>query len=416
MRYPTAKPRRTDRLAGLVRSDKGNVAVLFAMVLPLVIGSAGFGVETSYWYYKRLQLQAAADTAAHAGALERRAGADETAVTTIATNAATQNGFDPLAGSITVHAPPTSGPNAGGDAVEVVLTFNAERFFTQFFAEGPVLMTSRAVAAFNDAGTACVLALHPSIGSAAQFQGSSTVTLNGCSVMANSVASDAVAVQGATIVSTDCLIAAGGVLTSGTITMTECDEPIENAPPVADPYADVPEPAVPGGPCRSQNYGPLPNVNYCNGLRLDGNTNLAPGVYYVSGGQLRIEPGANITGTGVTFFLDAGVDVSINNNAVMNLKAPLPASGSPYAGILFFGARDNTDTQIFNGGASSLLTGATYFPAGLVRWNGNYSGENGCTQIVASRLVWTGNTTIAADCTAFGIRPIPVMSLVKLTE
>lgn len=416
MRYPSASRHNPARSRRFGRAEGGNVAVLFALVLPLVVGSAGLGVETSYWYYKRLQLQAAADTAAHAGAMERRSGAEAALVTTIATQAAQENGYDPAAGTIQVYAPPISGPSTGGQAVEVRLTFNGERFFTKLFSEGSVLIATRAVAAFSNASTACVLALHPTQGSAAQFQGSAQVTLNGCSVMANSIASDALAVQGATIVSTDCLIAVGGVLASGSITMTECEEPVENAPPVADPYANVPEPAVPPGPCRNANYGPQPNVRYCNGLDLDGNTTLAPGVYYISGGNLRISSNANITGSGVTFYLGAGAGLSINNNATMNLTAPAPDSGSPYAGMLFFGARDSLGTVTFNGTADSKMTGALYFPSRDIRYNGNFSGENGCTQIVASTVVWTGNTTIAADCSDYGIRPIPVLSLVKLTE
>ena len=55
---------------------KGNVAMIFALALPLVVGGAGFGVETTYWYYRSVELQAAADAAAHAGAIERRAGSD----------------------------------------------------------------------------------------------------------------------------------------------------------------------------------------------------------------------------------------------------------------------------------------------------------------------------------------------------
>ncbi|HEX2562255.1 pilus assembly protein TadG-related protein [Phenylobacterium sp.] len=416
MRYPSATRHKPAEARRFGRAEGGNVAVLFALVLPLVIGSAGLGVETTYWHYKRLQLQAAADSAAHAGAMERRSGSDAALVTTIATQAAEENGYASSAGTIQVYAPPISGPSTGGQAVEVRLTFNGDRFFTKIFSQGQVLIATRAVAAFNNASTACVLALHPTQGSAAQFQGSSTVTLNGCSVMANSVASDALAVQGATIVSTDCLIAVGGVLASGSITMSECEEPVENAPPVADPYANVPEPALPSGPCRNANYGPLPNVRYCNGLDLDGNTTLAPGVYYISGGNLRIGAHANITGNGVTFYLGAGAGLTINSNAKMTLKAPGPSSGSPYAGLLFFGARNSLGNVTFNGTADSKMTGALYFPSRDIRYNGNFSGENGCTQIVASTIVWTGNTSISADCTDYGIRPIPVLSLVKLTE
>lgn len=416
MRTLSAFRQARSRTRRFIRSAGGNVAVMFAVLLPLVVGSAGLGVETTYWYYKRLQLQAAADSAAHAGAMEQRTGANATAVTAVATQVAEENGYDPSAGTIDVYAPPLSGPSAGGQAVEVRLSFNGERVFTKLFAEGQVLLTARAVASFNNASTACVLALHPTQSSAAQFQGSAEVTLNGCSVMSNSVASDALAVQGATIVSTDCLIAVGGVLAAGDITMSECEEPIENAPPVADPYANVPEPAVPAGPCRNANYGPAPGVRYCNGLTLDGDATLDPGVYYISGGTLRIMPNSHITGEGVTFYLAAGAGLSINNNATMTLTAPSPASGSPYAGMLFFGARDSLGDVTFNGTADSRMTGAIYFPTRNLRYNGAFSGENGCTQIVASTVVWTGNTTISADCEDFGIKPIPVLSLVKLTE
>ncbi|TIU61412.1 MAG: hypothetical protein E5W15_32155, partial [Mesorhizobium sp.] len=44
----------------------GNVATIFALTLPVVVGGAGLGVETSYWYYSSLKLQSTADAAAYA--------------------------------------------------------------------------------------------------------------------------------------------------------------------------------------------------------------------------------------------------------------------------------------------------------------------------------------------------------------
>ncbi|TIU21447.1 MAG: hypothetical protein E5W38_34275, partial [Mesorhizobium sp.] len=46
------------------RGEGGNVAIVFAFTLPIVVGGAGLGVETSYWYYSSLKLQATADAAA----------------------------------------------------------------------------------------------------------------------------------------------------------------------------------------------------------------------------------------------------------------------------------------------------------------------------------------------------------------
>ncbi|MER8974008.1 pilus assembly protein TadG-related protein [Mesorhizobium sp. M0800] len=51
--------------------ESGNVATIFALSLPIVVGAAGLGIETSYWYFSSLKLQAVADAAAYAGALER---------------------------------------------------------------------------------------------------------------------------------------------------------------------------------------------------------------------------------------------------------------------------------------------------------------------------------------------------------
>lgn len=31
------------------KDEKGNVMLMFALGLPVVIGAAGFGVETTYW-------------------------------------------------------------------------------------------------------------------------------------------------------------------------------------------------------------------------------------------------------------------------------------------------------------------------------------------------------------------------------
>ena len=105
------------------RDRQANVAIVFALTLPVVIGGAGLGVETSYWYYKDLELQAAADAAAFAGAIEKRAGSSSDEVTVEATSAATLNGFSSDIGAIQVNSPPTSGPNTGVPAVEVILNF-----------------------------------------------------------------------------------------------------------------------------------------------------------------------------------------------------------------------------------------------------------------------------------------------------
>lgn len=399
-------------LLKLRENARGNVAVIFALALPLVVGGAGFGVETTYWYYAQAQLQAAADAAAHAGAMERRAGSGRADVTEVAVMAASENGFDPLTGTAEVNAPPVSGPSAGGDAVEVILNQSAERFFTAIFNDGQIGLRARAVAIYRNAADACILALDPSAGRAANFAGNTDVSLVGCSVMANSTASDAVNVQGSARLRVDCLISGGGAsLTSGA-TLTECRAPITNAPPVGDPFADLDEPTAAGG-CQNANGSTLTPGRYCGGMRLSGAVTLQPGVYYVSGGDFRVNANASVSGAGVTIFLAQGASVSINGNATVNLQAP--ASGD-YSGILFFGARNNSGSSTFNGTASSRMTGAVYMPGQAIDYLGNFSGLDGCTQIVGRTVAWSGSTVVAADCSAHGMRSLPVLQLVQLTE
>src|SRR5215470_17467032 len=102
MRWPSV----LSQLRSFLRKRHGNVAIVFGLSLPLLVGAAGLGVETSYWYYKHIQLQAAANQSAYAGALELRAGSTHSTVISVATTTATNNGFNSAAGSLTLNSPP----------------------------------------------------------------------------------------------------------------------------------------------------------------------------------------------------------------------------------------------------------------------------------------------------------------------
>ncbi|TIP25361.1 MAG: hypothetical protein E5X67_24945 [Mesorhizobium sp.] len=392
--------------------ESGNVAIIFALSLPIVVGGAGLGVETSYWYYSSLKLQAVADAAAYAGALEKVRGSDKPTIVSAATLSATTNGWVPSTGTIEVFTPPSSGPNVAKKAVEVIVHQNLDRFFTSIFTQNAVVAQSRAVALITDASKACILALNPSASKAALFSGSSITKLIGCSVMSNSMASDAIKLQGSASLDTDCLISAGGVSMSSVVT-TVCASPITQALPAADPFADLPAPPA-TNPCQNDNQSTLQPGTYCKGLTLSGNVTLSPGVYVIQGGDFKASSNANISGEGVIIYLAGTSGVRMNGTATVKLSAP--TSGT-YSGVLFYGDRANlAGSNTFNGTADSLLTGAVYFPTQSVDYLGNFSGKDGCTQVVASTLQWSGNTSIKHDCTSLGMREIPATQSVRLVE
>ncbi|MBZ9724879.1 MULTISPECIES: pilus assembly protein TadG-related protein [unclassified Mesorhizobium] len=400
--------------AGIGRSRAANVATIFALTLPIVVGAAGFGVETSYWYYNSLRLQATADAAAYAGALEQISGSDTPTIVAAATQSAATNGLG--AGTIVVNTPPASGPNTAKKAVEVIVGQKLDRMFTLIFTQTQVPEQARAVALITNASKACILALDPTASQAALFSGNTSVKFTGCSVMANSIASDAIKLQGSAGLQVDCLITAGGVSLSNPVT-TVCAAPITQALPAADPFAGLPAPAA-SNPCKNINGNKTTQTiqpgTYCSGLSLSGDVTLSPGVYVVQGGDFKVNANANVFGDGVTIYLAGASRVSMNGNATVNLSAP--TSGS-YSGVLMYGDRTATGGQsTFNGTATSLLTGALYFPRQQVNYLGNFSGKSGCTQVVADMIQWSGNATINQDCTSLGMGDIFAAQSVMLVE
>ena len=377
--------------------------------LPLVIGGAGLGVETGYWYFRALRLQSATDTAAYAAAIEARAGSSKTTMTTAAAAAVAENGYDPAvaepAGDLSLRHPDRQRSGAGGDHLA------RRTILFQVFSEAPVTITKAAIARFDTAASACILALDPSAKKSVLFSGSSKLSLTGCNVMANSVSNDAVFTQGAATLTTPCIMSGGGAVLTAGVTLTSCKSPMTNLPPVADPFKAVSKPLYPDKCSKSTGATLKPGL-YCGGLDLKGDVTLEPGVYVVDGGTLKINANALIQGSGVTFYFTNSATVDINGSAEVNLSAP---TSGDYSGMLFFGDPLNHDgSNKFNGTAKSLMTGAIYFPSQAVEYLGNFSGLNGCTQVVAKTVEWTGNTSVAVDCSAHGMETIPVTTIVQL--
>ena len=63
-----------NRFSKLCLNDFGNVAVITALLMPLLVAGAGFGAEVALWYRSDIQLQQTADKAAYATAIDLRAG------------------------------------------------------------------------------------------------------------------------------------------------------------------------------------------------------------------------------------------------------------------------------------------------------------------------------------------------------
>jgi hypothetical protein len=246
-----------------------------------------------------------------------------------------------------------------------------------------------------------------------QFWGNTTSTFTNCNVYSDSISSTGFAVGGSASATMPCAMSAGGFNVDSGLHLSSCATTTPNAAVVPDPYKSLVAPTIPSG-CSNGNKSALDPGKYCNGLNINGTTTLSPGVYIISGGQLKINANAVLSGSGVTIYLTGGATIQMNGNATVNLSAP--TSGT-YSGMLLYGDRTQAyDINKINGTAASSMTGAMYFPTQEVDLQGNFSGANGCMQVVADTINYTGNSTFSTDCTAYGMSNVKAPGTVTLAE
>lgn len=134
-----------------VADASASTSTLVALSLPVVIGAAGIGVETSMWYVEKTKVQLMADAAA-AGAtrtMTTSGAANTTLARTVGTNDAARNGFVTGPGStLTINIPPVSGANKGAtNAAEAIVTRTLPQSFSKFFGMAPKTVSARSVGA-----------------------------------------------------------------------------------------------------------------------------------------------------------------------------------------------------------------------------------------------------------------------------
>ncbi|TDI54298.1 MAG: hypothetical protein E2O93_09280 [Alphaproteobacteria bacterium] len=422
-------------LRALREDNRGGTAVLAAIMFPAVIGGFGLGAETGYWYYTQRKIQHAADVSAHAAGIRKRSGDSAAVYEAVALKIATDSTFRSYMGTIEVNSPPLTGAYAGNtDAVEVILIENLPRLFTAIFSNTTVPIRSRAVVLIEDGAVACILSLGPTESQGIGLGGNSSINLDGCDVASNSLMPTAYDQGGGPSMTTGCIHTVGeGNVAGGSLTLTDpdCPEIDEYAPVVADPYADRAEPtfssncsnfnAQAGGNGQGQGQGQglatqVQPGHYC-GMQFSGQGayNLNTGVYIVDGADFRINSGVTVTGTGVTIYLVNGARIVINGGATVDLSAP---TSGDFSGILFFAERDESVqlNHIIDGSANTNFEGAIYTPTDDINYAGGAGGVNGCLQVIAWTIEFTGNSEFESDCTNSGTTDIAVNESITIVE
>ncbi len=410
-----------------LRDSRGNIALMTAVLGPILLFLVGAGLDFSRWNAQRAGLKEVADLLATRGAREfLLANAGEANIKSIVDSAIKNDVAAPYNLSPFVHE---TRVNIGQAEVTVTLTQSAMTglILTKIFPYNqPIEVTSTAVA--KGGSNICVIALETAQNDAVRAETSATLTAPECAIVSNSTAARGVSVSGSAKLNAEMICSSGGYEGG----WRHYDPlPITDCPPYEDPLSQRTPPAFGGcdhydkvigdtTPIHSvelnniiaetiagldgANPGTLPGYTrydlfpgvYCGGLYIsdqDADVHLAPGVYVIKDGDLHVDKGARVFGHGVGFYLE-GTSPTFNfdKTSIVHLKAP---ETGPLAGLLFWEA-DSVgagETYMIESANARELLGTIYLKKGTLLIDSALpiADSSAYTAIVARKVQMSGS-------------------------
>jgi hypothetical protein len=420
-------------LSDFWRQQSGGLAIYAALSLPMIAGMAGIGLDMSVWYALKRDVQNVADAAAIGAAQEilslgNQCDADLVQCHIEADQAAHTdaaiNGFDDSEADKELDmAFVSSIVGNKTELVQATVRMRAPLHFAGVFIDD-VFVSARAAAGYMSLGTQCVLALHQTASGAVTFDGNTTADV-GCGVQSNSDhPTSSILVTGQATLTANPVQAYGQIGIEGGGDIVSEYPLMPNSIRVDDPYSSFASsmpaksttcvtPGVTVDPIDDVTFEPCVEggaMTFDGGLLIRGIATFEPGVYYIDGGDMYIAANASLTAIDVTFVLtgDDAADVGnweIAGQADVIIEAP---DSGPYAGMAVVQdpIADTSGDNLFVGGSGQLIDGVIYFPNQHVEFAGGSDAVDGCVQIIASTVEFTGTSYIENDpdvCAAAGV-------------
>ena len=431
------------RMNNLLRHENGQMAILMVMVLPVIFLILALPLDAGIWFLDHRMAQNQADAAALAAAQYLPA-ADTTLATAAVNTWLVKNGSGPAELDCLVYSDlyPESLPDGDFDTIEVCVRRESPGVFSGLAGLDFIYVGASATAAivYDVEGLnipASIIALNPTACDALLIDASSTFTAEGPIMINSDCASFAADFNCSSICK-----AQGGIQSVGGVQTDASCNPcvVTNVPPFEDPLKDLLPPCFPSSPTPCQDVGPLTvqNGTPLNPEALTGDLNLQPGIYYggleisdgsmapglyiMAGGGFKLNSNSAFTAQGVFVYNTNDPDCPacsaggfkefiINSNAAANFSG---MTTGPYAGLLFFQDRANTEKVVFNPN-STFGEGTVYFPSAFVDMNAN---DNAALQMIADTIKMnnSGAFTARFDGDAFVKVGGSVTSRPALTE
>ena len=416
--------------------EDGQVAVLVAVVLVVLLGCAALVVDVGLAWAARTRAQTAADAAALAGAAELgKPVGDPLAVakTYLDANVAGLAGSpgdpgwatngDDTDGELTCFTPPASpvlgvGCPTDAAAIQVITPpiRQAYAFAGVFGGARSTDVKALAVASGTPAVACGLCVLDPVAHPALSGSGSANVTVTNGSVVVNSTGTPAARLTGGgSIIAAQ--IGGPGAASFQTSSSGSFQPPPVVMPPTPDPLAGVPACPDAGSPTPCPAIGPPvahdgpgiigPGV-YSRLTVNDGVLTLSQGTYVITD-QIQLNGTAMLEGHGVTLHFACaayptpcppgtnGAQLQMSNSATLSLSPP---TAGPFRGLAVFADRNNTATLALTGKTGDQFSGTVYAKTGTLSLTGTAGTYKLDSLIVAGNVKLTGGAQITMDFTA----------------
>lgn len=419
---------------GRLRGDKrGGVAIIAAMAATSLLGIAGLTVEVGGWYVLRRNMQAAADAAAIAGALNFDASKSASGAAAAAQSVASRNGFvhGQSGNAVTV----ASEPATGRVTVTVERPSTGVLLRAAGFGNSTRTISANGVARVVDAGAPpCVLTTTGPV----NVGNNTDITAPNCALASNSAAADAFNIgSGGSTGNGSGRITAANIITHGgcdgcaeslgdKLTLTRSPVASSYAPKTENAYAALSSWSPPAVGCKAlpsdATNGVTVQPGCYTGISNQPNRtiNLAPGVYYLRGNNANLDIKGNLTCTdctpasGVSIVLvgngrAAPGTVSIGSQGKIELNASSQPTQPELNGVVIYrhnpgGSPANKAEIDFSAGATVKLNGAVVAPNSGMSMGGNSAtSPQSCNIFVVATTEFKGNTHLSAEgCDMYG--------------
>lgn len=412
----------------LFRDLCGSIMPMTAIMLPVILGTAGMGVDASMWMMNKRDLQSAADAASIAAAWEYANNRDGD-IEEAALREAQNNGYDPDSnGELEIE----QGVDDEGRAMFTANISQEDQAYFSSIVYTDAIYTSAAAASVVLIPTDdfCMLALDPEADGAVTAVGSVEIDASGCGIAVNSNSDSALDLTGSVVVNIGDLNIVGDMEVDGSVDLSY-NNLETNSSRVPDPYEDLEVPdftacsraQVRSGPTRITRDTTLNPGVYCGGITITGNENVTfnPGVYIIDGGDFSVTGGGQLLGEGVSFVLTNSGEGSYGRLDITGGKEVLfsaPEEGEDMEGVVFYQDREAPESSQCNSltGTSAIeMLGAAYFPSNCFTIGGNNDAssslESPCSRIIAKTIKLHGNPSIGNNCDGSAAKDIGMYSV-----